>query len=92
MIPSPLSAAKADPRLRGAALAVYIDCLEHLDAFKFRKVKVLAVASRCHLKDWTASRAMRVLTEAGYLAVRQRKARNQAGYYRLVFSGPTNER
>lgn len=83
MIPSALSQAKADPRLRGAALAAYVFCLEYLDSQEWRPVKVhaLAVAIRC--KKMTAVDALRRLTEARYIAKGERPY-GDARHYRLL--------
>jgi len=84
MIPSVLSLAKSDRRLRGAPLAVYIWCLEHLDTLDYRPVKVAAVAHALHLRDDTTFVALRTLTSAGYLDRGQRPARGVRPYRLLA--------
>jgi DNA-binding IclR family transcriptional regulator len=83
VIPSALSHAKADPRLRGAALAAYIFCLEYLDSQEWRpvKVEVLSRSIRCKLN--TAVDALRTLVEAGYIA-RGERPHGEARHYRLL--------
>lgn len=83
MIPSALSHAKSDPRLRGAALAAYVFCLEYLDSREERplKVEVLMFAIRC--KKMTAVDALRRLTHAGYIA-RGERPFGEAQRYRLL--------
>lgn len=83
MIPSALSHAKSDPRLRGAALAAYVFCLEYLDSQEWRgvKVEVLSHAIRC--EKMSAVRALRTLTEAGYIA-RGERPFGEAQRYRLL--------
>ncbi len=68
MIPSTLSLAKADPRLRGAALAAYIFCLEYLDTQEERPLKVeqVAVAIRC--KRSTAVDVLRTMTRHRFVS------------------------
>lgn len=83
MIPSSLSLAKSDPRLRGAALAAYVFCLEYLDSQEWRpvKVEVLSLAIRC--KRNSAVMALRALSEAGYIAKGERP-RGESRHYRLL--------
>lgn len=83
MIPAALSHAKADPRLRGAALAAYIFCLEYLDTQVERplKIETLSVGIRC--KKDTAVDALRRLVAAGYVA-RGMRPKGEARYYRLL--------
>ena len=87
MIPAPLSLAKSDPRLRGAPLAVYIWCLEHLDTLEYRPVKILVLASGVRIKTNSAVFALRRLCETGYLAKGQRP-HGEARQYRL-YPAPT---
>lgn len=82
MIPAPLSSAKSDPRLRGAPLAVYVWCLEHLDALDYRPVKILSLSAALHLRTNTAVFALRRLVEAGYIAKGPRP-KGEARHYRL---------
>lgn len=84
MIPSSLSQAKADPRLRGAPLAVYVWCLEHLDFVDEREVKVAAVAHELHLRDDTTFLALRTLAHCGYLHRGGRRARGLRRYRLLA--------
>lgn len=83
MIPSTLSHAKSDPRIRGAALAAYVFCLEYLDTQVERplKVETLAVAIRC--KKMTAVDALHRLSAAGYIA-RGARPHGEARHYRLL--------
>lgn len=83
MIPEVLVRAKADLRVRGAALAVLLWCLEHLSESEWRRVKALAVARSCRLKDWTAARALRRLVNAGYIERRRSRIRRRPHEYRL---------
>lgn len=75
MIPASLSLAKSDPRLRGAPLAVYVWCLEHLDTHEYRPIKVLALTTSLRIKRTTASFALARLREAGYLSRGEREFR-----------------
>ena len=68
MIPSSLSQAQSDPRLRGAPLAVYLWCLENLDPLDYRPVKILSLSTEMHLNKDTAIFALRRLCVAGYIA------------------------
>lgn len=86
MIPSSLSIAKADPRLRGAPLAVYVWALENLDTVDYRPVKILALCAALHIEKQTSVDALRRLCEAGYLAKGPRP-HGEARHYRL-FSSP----
>ena len=83
MIPAALSQAKADPRLRGAALAAYIFCLEYLDTQEPRtlKIEVLAHAIRC--KKMSAVDALRRLCDSGYVA-RGERPKGEGRRYRLL--------
>jgi hypothetical protein len=85
MIPSSLSLASEDPRLRGAPLAVYVWALANLDTVDYRPVKVLALASKVHIKTNTAVDALRRLCAAGYLA-RGPRPHGEARHYRLLSS------
>ena len=82
MIPSVLSLAKSDRRLRGAPLAVYIWCLEHLDTLDYRPVKILLLSHELHMDKSRAVFALRRLCEAGYVAKGPR-AFGEARQYRL---------
>jgi DNA-binding IclR family transcriptional regulator len=65
MIPAPLSLAKSDPRLTAAAHRVLALCVErHLEDPPTAGV----VARLCKMDRGTARRALRRLTDAGYLA------------------------
>jgi len=90
MIPAALSLAKSDPRLRGAPLAVYIWCLEHLDPLEFRPVKVLVLTTGVRIKTNTAVFALRRLCEAGYLA-KGTRPHGEARQYRL-YAAPVKAR
>jgi len=74
MIPSALSQAKADPKLRGpnsgATLAAYIFCLEYLSEAEYRPVKIETVAVAIRCEKMSAVRAMRILTQQRYIAQR----------------------
>lgn len=83
MVIPALSAAADDTRLRWAPLAVYVWLLcHHLDLQTYRPVKLSGIAIACRLKRHTASRALRVLVERGYI---ERRGQAATGYeYRLV--------
>jgi hypothetical protein len=83
MIPSALSQAKSDPRLRGAALAVYVWALEHLDTMEERPVKILPLALDLHMKPHSAIFSLRRLVAIGYLA-RGARPKGQPRRYRLL--------
>ena len=83
MIPSSLSTAKSDPRLRGAALAAYVFALEYLDTVEFRPLKVEVLASAIRCKKMTAVDALRRLVDAGYLA-RGLRPHGEARQYRVL--------
>jgi predicted transcriptional regulator len=86
MIPSALSLAKSDKRLRGAPLAVYVWCLESLDAYEYRPVKIVALAHELHMAKETAIFALRRLCAAGYIA-RGDRPNGEARHYR-VYAAP----
>lgn len=92
MIPSCLSRAKSDPRLRGAPLAVYVWCLEHLDVMDFRAVKVLGPCVELHMKRETVIDALRRLVAAGYLVRGAREFRGPWQYRLLVSPTPVKAR
>lgn len=81
-------AASDDDRLRGAPLDVYVWlCCHRLDFVEFRGVKVAALAITRRIKPDTASRALRLLVEYGYL---ERRYEHRAGYeYRLRLTRAT---
>lgn len=85
MIPAPLSLAKSDPRLRGAPLAVYVWCLEHLDTLEYRPVKILVLSAGVRIKTNTAVDALRRLCDAGYLSKGVRP-KGEARRYRVLAS------
>lgn len=86
MIPALLAAA-TDRHLHGAPLAypVLLHLTEVLSLTEFRPVKAWAVADRLHIKPHTAGRALRVLTDRGYLERGEDDARG-VGRYRLCWS------
>lgn len=85
MIPATLSRAKADPRVRGAALAAYIFCLEYLDAVELRPLKLEQVANAIRCEKMTASDAMRCLTRHRFLAmVEGNRKQGEPRRYRLL--------
>jgi predicted transcriptional regulator len=92
VIPSSLSQANADPRLRGAPLAVYVWCLEHLDVFEFRPVKIALLQHELRIKEVTAYDAMKRLSEAGYLARGHRPSRGVRTYRLLASPAPVKVR
>lgn len=77
-----LIAASDDDRLRGAPLDVYLWlCCHRLDFVEYRPVKIDGLATSRRIKSDTASRAMRLLVEYGYL---ERRYQQRRGYdYRL---------
>lgn len=78
-----LARASEDARLRGAPLHVYLwlSC-HHLDVEAWRPVKLAGLAAVLKIKRHTASRALRVLVEGGYVV---RRGQAATGYeYRLV--------
>lgn len=78
-----LARAAEDERLRGAPLGVYLWlACHHLDVEAWRPVKLTGIATVLRIKRHTASRALRVLVEGGYVA---RRGQAATGYeYRLV--------
>ena len=64
MTPTPLSAAKSDPRLSAAAWRVLVLCRERESDIA---PKCEVVARECRMDQATAFKAIRRLTETGYL-------------------------
>lgn len=62
-----LRRAAADVEIRGAPLAVFLYLNQELDITEYRPVKVASVATELHLKPWNAAKALRRLTQAGYI-------------------------
>lgn len=83
MIPSSLSQAKSDPRLRGAPLAVYVWCLEYLDSREERPVKILLLCSSLRMKPNTAVFALKRLSEDAWIA-KGARPKGEARHYRLL--------
>lgn len=83
MIPASLSQAKGDPRLRGAPLAVYVWCLEHLDTQEERPVKILQLCTALRMRTNTAVFALRRLSEDGWVA-KGARPKGEARRYRLL--------
>ena len=83
MIPAALSQAKADPRLRGAALAAYIFCLEYLDTQEPRTLKVEVLAHAIRTNTRSAIRCLHRLRDAGYIA-RGERPKGEGRRYRLL--------
>jgi hypothetical protein len=83
-----LRRAGADPRLRGAPLPVFLLLNHELDDVEFRPVKVVAIAAELRVKARVAAKALRRLTEAGYLEAGPNVGR--VGTYRLRWH-PAND-
>ena len=77
-----LVTASTDQRLRGAPIGVYLWLVcHHLDFEAYRALKIDGLATSLRVKRHTASRALRVLVEGGYV---ERRGRQATGYeYRL---------
>lgn len=84
VIPSSLSQAKSDPRLRGAPLAVYVWCLEYLDAQQDRAVKVFELCVALRMKKRTAGEALDVLVRERWIERTKRHGHGEAARYRLL--------
>lgn len=82
MIFPALVSASTDDQLRGAPLDVYLWlCCHRLDFIEYRPVKIGGLATSRRLKSDTASRALRILVERGYI---ERRYLQREGYtYRL---------
>lgn len=82
MVIPALVEASTDPRLRGAPLGVYVWLICHrLDFTHYKPLKIDGLAVSLQVKRDTASRALRLLVDGGYL---DRRGVAQSGYeYRL---------
>lgn len=77
VIPALVDAA-TDRQLRGAPLGVYIWLLcHHLDLEDWKPIKINGLAVSLQIKRHTASRALHVLVDRGYLA---RRGKPEVGY------------
>lgn len=74
--------ASTDQRLRGAPIGVYLWLVCHmLDFEDFRALKIDGLAMSLRVKRHTASRALRLLVDGGYV---ERRGQQATGYeYRL---------
>ncbi|MGI8766587.1 MAG: hypothetical protein ACR2KM_08755 [Gemmatimonadaceae bacterium] len=82
MIPR-LKEAAADPRVRGAPLAVYAYLADELDPVRYKSVKVATLARALYLKDVTCAWALKRLVSDGYL---ERSGNRRRWTYRIVWS------
>lgn len=85
MIPSSLSQARRDPRLRRFAKAVVAlqFCHEYLDTQDYRPLKIEIVAREVLCDFGTAVAALRTLVALGYIA-RGPRPHGDARHYRLL--------
>ncbi|RTL04198.1 MAG: hypothetical protein EKK62_16790 [Acidimicrobiia bacterium] len=84
VIPAMVSAS-TDQRLRGAPLGVYVWLVCHrLDLQEYRALKIDGLAVSLRVKRHTASRALHLLVDGGYI---ERRGVPQTGYeYRLRYT------
>ena len=82
MVIPALITASTDHALRGAPMGVYVWLICHrLDVESWRPVKFYAMAHELAIKPHTAARAMRLLSDGGYI---ERRGSRGAGFeYRL---------